>query len=114
MVNFELTVVKMTIKERSPVWVAEELGRRVRRLRLEQGWTQDELAERAGVGLSTLKKFEASGQGTLARFLRLAAVLGVIEECSKLFSESHTLESLDAISRRQRQRAPRRKKEDPE
>ncbi|HXJ31418.1 MAG TPA: helix-turn-helix transcriptional regulator [Gemmatimonadales bacterium] len=38
---------------------ASTLGRQVRRYRLRQAWTQDELATRAGISRSTLLKIEA-------------------------------------------------------
>ena len=102
--------MKLPIKESNPVWVAADLGRRLRRLRLERGWGQEELARRAGIGLSSLKKLESSGKGTLDRFLQVAATLGVIEDCARLFEERRELESLQALRSGRRKRAPRRPK----
>ena len=90
--------------------MAAELGQRLRRVRLGRGWTQEELAERAGIGLSSLKSLEGEGKGTLVRFLQVSSVLGVIDECGVLFSETRVAESLEAARRAERQRAPRRKK----
>jgi transcriptional regulator with XRE-family HTH domain len=107
-----LTAVNSSFKYRNPQWLAGELGRRLRRLRLSRGWTQEELAERAGVGLSSLKSLESGGKGTLLRFLQVASVLGAIEECADLFAENRVAESLEAVERAERQRAPHRKRKE--
>ncbi len=79
----------------------------MRRLRLSRGLTQEELAARAGVGLSTLKVLERQGKGSLQRLVRVALVLGVAAELGELFREPGA-ESIEAVKRRERQRAPRR------
>jgi transcriptional regulator with XRE-family HTH domain len=54
------------------------LGERVRRLREEQALTQVELAERAGVSLSTLARLEQTSWPVRAGTLRkLARALGI-------------------------------------
>ena len=40
--------------QRNPINLTREIGRRLRGFRLANGWTQEELAERSGVALSTL------------------------------------------------------------
>lgn len=49
----------------SPDSITRVLGERVRVLRLARNISQAELAAMAGVSLSSIKRFEASGQGTL-------------------------------------------------
>lgn len=91
--------------------IAREIGQRLKRSRLAKGWTQEELAERSGVAVSTLKLLETSGNGSFQRLVRIAVVLGVDGDLRGLFSNTHTMESIEAIKRSERQRAPRRKKE---
>lgn len=98
------------INQRNPDVLAREIGARVRRLRLVAGWTQVELAERAGVSVSTLKLLEASGKGSLQRLAKLAVALNVDGDLRGLFTEPRRLESMEAVERMERQRAPRRKK----
>ncbi len=62
------------------------------------------------MGLSSLKALESQGKGTLLRFLQVASVLGVIDECSALFSDTRAFESLEALRLAERKRAPRRKR----
>ena len=47
-----------------------------RRLRVDRGLTQAELAERAGIALSALQRFEESGDGPLSLIDALTATLG--------------------------------------
>ena len=101
-------VVKPSFIQRNPRRLAEELGQRLRRVRLSRGWTQEELAERAGVGLSSVKNLEGQGKTTLVRLLQVASVLGVIDECLDLFVSNRVAESLEAAHRAERKRAPRR------
>ena len=89
-----------------------EIGTRLRSHRLAAGWTQAELAERAGLSVSTLKLLERTGKGSLQRLARVAVALNLDGELRELFRESRTMESLEAVERMQRKRAPRRRKED--
>ena len=102
-----VTVLKLPINRENPIWVAGQIGSRIRRLRLQRGWTQEELARRAGIGLSSLQKLELSGKGTIDRLLQVAATLDVLQDCARLFEDQDELESLHALERRRRQRAPK-------
>jgi transcriptional regulator with XRE-family HTH domain len=57
---------------------------RIRTMRLQLGWSREELAERAGINVYTLKHFERSGQISLERFLKLCAALDSLEEVSRV------------------------------
>lgn len=52
----------------------------MRRLRLEKGLTQKGLAERSGVSLASLRKFEQKGAISFESFLKLAFTLGCLED----------------------------------
>lgn len=99
-----------TFMQRNPISIARDIGRRMRTFRLARGWTQAELAKRAGIALSTLKLFESKGQISFLRLVRLAVILDVDGELRELFSPPLVVESIDAIKRSQRLRAPRRKR----
>jgi len=53
----------------------QELKAKFREQRKALGYTQNELATRAGVSLGSLKRFERSGQIALESLLKLALVL---------------------------------------
>ncbi len=99
-----------SLKFRNPTELVRAIGARLREQRLARGWTQQELAERAGVGLSTLKLFEHEGKGSLQRLAKIAVALNLDGELRQLFAEPKSYESLDAVEASTRQRAPRRKR----
>lgn len=96
--------------QRNPVSLARGIGNRLRSLRLAKGWTQEELAERSGVAVSTLKLIESKGQGSFQRLIRIAVALGVDGELRDLFASTSPADSIDAVKRADRQRAPRRQR----
>ncbi len=63
----------------TPSKAEDQLRESVKTRRLEQGLTQKGLAKRAGVSLSTLRKFEQKGLISLDSFLKLLMVLGGLE-----------------------------------
>jgi transcriptional regulator with XRE-family HTH domain len=94
--------------QRNPITISRDIGHRLRGFRLAKGWTQEELAQRSGVAVSTLKLLEAKGQGSFQRLVRVAVALGVDGELRELFSRPLVLDSIDAVKLSERQRAPRR------
>jgi transcriptional regulator with XRE-family HTH domain len=69
----------------SPGEIARMLAKRIRTLRLDHGWTQQEAAERAGLALATYRQFERTGRTSLERLLKLAVVLDAREGFDHLF-----------------------------
>ena len=89
------------------------LAARARALRLARGWTQEELADRAGVAVDTLRRFERTGRVALERLLMIAKVLDAMEPFGTLFAPppARTLAELERTSRPGpvRARKPRRR-----
>lgn len=75
----------LPVELQSPRELARNLARRVKALRLERGWTQQETAERAGVALGTFRRFERSGRISLERLLKLAVILDARSGFEHLF-----------------------------
>ena len=92
--------------------VLRALGARARQLRLLRELLQEELAERAGVGVATVRRFEKTGTASIENVLRIATALGADRNFEQLF-EAPAYASLDeAIARPEiakRRRAPRRR-----
>ncbi len=77
------------------------LGQRAQALRLSRNWTQQEIADRSGVGVATIHRFEKSGQVALENALRIATVLGVEAGFERLFEAlGQTSESLRKRARK--------------
>lgn len=68
----------------TPLEVAQTLASRVRERRLEQGWTQAELAERAGLRLATYVLFERTGRIALVRLARVLEALGRLDDLNRV------------------------------
>ena len=96
---------------RNPTSLARDIGQQLRRLRLAKGWTQEVLAERSGIAVSTLKLLEAKGSGSFQRLVRIAVTLGAEGALRGLFDPGGNMESIAAVKLSERQRAPRRKRE---
>lgn len=88
------------------------IGQRARQLRLLRSWRQAELAERAGIGVATIHRFEKTGSSSLENALRIAVALGAEAGFDRLF-EAPAYTSLDEALARPaattRQRAPRQR-----
>ncbi|MBE6381043.1 MAG: helix-turn-helix transcriptional regulator [Lentisphaerae bacterium] len=84
-INFNLT---------SPVDVMTKVAQRAKALRLEQNITQQELADKVGIAIGTVKRFEKSGEIQFNYLLRIALVLGRLEEFFDIFEPSDVPVSL--------------------
>lgn len=92
----------------APGDVARGIAARARARRVALGLTQQEIAERSGINIWTLRRFEASGKLAFDALIRLAIVLDAIEGFGALFPEPefHSIE--EVIDRPKRQRGKRR------
>ena len=96
----------MTIEDRSAAEIALDAARRIRRSRLDRDLTQQGLADRAGVSLASLRRFERTGQISFVSLVRLAFVLEAVSAVDALFAPPpiRSLDDLDDGPRRRRGR----------
>ena len=92
---------------RTPEQVATQLSERLEQLRLRRGWKQSTLAERAGVSLGSLRRFEQTGQISLRNLLALAFSLDHLGDFDSVLEipEARSLAELEA-----RHNAPKRRR----
>jgi transcriptional regulator with XRE-family HTH domain len=64
---------------------ALQLANRHKILRKDLGFTQPEIAERSGVSLGSIKRFERTGKISLESLLKLTEVLGRLLEFEQIF-----------------------------
>ncbi len=78
----------MSLSLKTPREVALEIASRLRARRLAQNLTQAGLASRAGMSTPSLKRFEKTGEISFVSLLKIALVLGCLDECGELFAAS--------------------------
>lgn len=78
-------------------------------MRIEQNLSQIALAERVGVAVGTIKRFEKTGEIQFHHLLSIALVLGRLEEFDRLFAVSQKPQSLFNLEEPKIRQRPRRK-----
>ena len=94
----------------TPEEVASELAEKTRQLRLSRTWKQSTLAERAGISLASLRRFEQTGQISLKSLLRLFFAFGRLDDLDTLLQppQAGSIRELEAkSSKSQKQRGTR-------
>jgi transcriptional regulator with XRE-family HTH domain len=86
----------------SPRTILEQLSFRCKEERLRLGWRLQDLAERSGVKLGTLKHFEKTGEISFERFLMILSSMGRTLEVQSLLlpPEIQTISELDRPKRK--------------
>ena len=92
----------MAFMLRTPREAAADIAQRIRAERLGRGWTQPQLAQRAGLSVATYRLFERSGKISLHRLLAIVSALGRLGEWDALLRPAPT--SIDALDPRRRVR----------
>lgn len=70
----------------------------IRARRLQMELTQEGLSVRAGVALSTLRKFEQKGEISLESFLKILSVVGGLEEIMDVLKpKEQNFKSIDEV-----------------
>ncbi|MBL7965570.1 MAG: helix-turn-helix transcriptional regulator [Prolixibacteraceae bacterium] len=83
--------------EPTPQEVSKSLAERHRNLRKQLKMSQEEMAERSGVSLGTLKRFENTGKISLDSLLKLMHLLGRLNELDKLLLPKETLNDVKKL-----------------
>ena len=93
----------------TPADVMLQTAQRAKALRLEQNITQQELADKAGIAVGTVKRFEKTGEVQFNHLLRIALVLGSLDDFKTLFAADDVPASLyEFKAAKVRQRARRK------
>ncbi|MEM6394769.1 MAG: helix-turn-helix transcriptional regulator [Bacteroidota bacterium] len=82
---------------KQPRDISAELAARHKQLRKQMGYTQANMARRSGVSLGSLKRFEQSGEVSLSNLLKLARILGKLEEFEQVFAIPENLEEIEKL-----------------
>ena len=91
--------------------ICATLGDRIKRLRLAQNLSQQQLAQMSQGSLSSVRRLEAQGQGSLDFVVRVAQALQAVDEFGGLFAQPiqsiAQAEAELALAQRQRARLPK-------
>ena len=80
----------------SPQEMCFELAKRLRLSRVAQKVKQEELAQRSGVSLGTIKNLETKGQCTLLNLMKVVLALGLQKELENLFIQKiHSIAEME-------------------
>ena len=104
-----MTIDSLSSNER----VLEELGRRIKAARIDTPLTQEELAERAGISLSTIAAIERGADARMASYLCVLRALNMLENANAFVPEQPVRPTQLAKLGRERKRAtsPTRRKD---
>lgn len=101
----------MALTLKTPTDHLREIAERAKARRLASNLSQAGLAQRSGVSLGSLKRFEKTGQISLDSLLKLALVLDALSDFEHLFlSGPEQIKSLDQLLKENKQRKRGRKK----
>jgi len=83
--------------DKLPGDVRLELAHKHKTLRKRKGLSQNELAERSGVSLGSLKRFETKGQISLESLLKLVFVLGRLSDFESALEPDKDLKHIEKL-----------------
>lgn len=85
-----------------PMEIQKEIARKEKERRKDKGLTQEELSRRAGLSLSSLRRFEQTGEISFASLVRIGSILDDEKAFLDLFApqEYQTMKELLDAKRR--------------
>ncbi len=83
--------------QKTPYELLKDLAYKHRLLRKSAKMSQKELADRSGVSLGTLKRFENSGKISLESFLKLLLILERLKEMEDIMIQEEKLDDIESL-----------------
>lgn len=83
--------------EPTPIEVSKALAQKHKLLRKKLHLTQEEMAERSGVSLGSLKRFENTGKISLEAILKLAHLMGRLKDFDTVFQTNDDLNKIEKL-----------------
>jgi transcriptional regulator with XRE-family HTH domain len=81
----------------TPYEVSKELAQRHRNLRKQLKMSQEEMAQRSGVSLGSLKRFENTGKISLESLLKLMHLLGHLGDFDNVLKAKETPNDIEKL-----------------
>ena len=70
---------------------------RAQQKRIACGFTQAELAERSGVSLGSVKRFERTGEISFSSLMAIAEIVGALDDFATLFAPTQTYATITEV-----------------
>ena len=83
--------------EKKPYDFLEELALRHKTIRKQSGLSQSQLAQRSGVSLGSIKRFELTGQISLESLLKLVQILNRLSDFELILKPTENLKEIDKL-----------------
>jgi len=83
--------------EPTPYEVGLKIAQRHRTIRKKLKISQKEMAERSGVSLGSLKRFESSGKISLESLLKLIHILGRLSDFDNVLKEKENTDDIEKL-----------------
>ena len=74
--------------------ILQEMATKVRQLRKQSGYSQEELARRSGVSFGSIKRFESSGQISFESLLKIAQVFDRLDDFTSVIKPGEDPEGI--------------------
>jgi len=93
----------LSINIQTPSTIMQKLKKRFKQKRLLFNLTQEGLANRSGVSLGSVKRFESSGEISLKSLLKLAMILECLDDFTNIATTStQTVTSIDELIKQEK------------
>ena len=84
--------------------ILRELGQRLARIRKQQGYIQEALARKAGIGVATLRRIENGQDSQLASWIKLLKALELTQSIEQILPEHFESPMAEALAAKKRRR----------
>lgn len=82
---------------KNPTDVLQEVAERFQKLRKQHNYSQQQMSNRSGVSLGSIKRFERTGLISLESLVKLAHVLDDLEQFDILFQPKEDLSHIEKL-----------------
>ena len=82
---------------KTPLQVQLELAKRFREVRKSKKFSQFECADKSGISLGSIKRFEHTGQISLESLLKLANLFDRLDDFDEVFKSKEDLKEIEKL-----------------
>ncbi len=101
----------MSFNDWLPVEAKKTLAKQAKETRLARGWKRETLSKHTGIPVSTIKRYETTGDISLKQFLKLAFILGDLNILKEVFKpEEPFYSSIEEMAKMAVKPKPKRKR----